>query len=96
MIIKANDKVEIKFIYTIKDLNESPEKHKFKFEAIVIPNELINKDVKHIFDEVVKNKIPVKGITLKRNVLFKNIKNDKTFEKSPVKLPENNINNIGE
>jgi len=78
-LLKPGDKSEIKFVYNIKDLNEGPEKHKFKFEGIIVPDEVMNKDVKTIFEYTASNKIPAIGCILKRNVLFNNLKLSKTI-----------------
>ena len=87
LLLKPGNNSEIKFIYNIKDLNEGPEKHKFKFEGIIVPDEVINKDVKTIFDYISKNKVCVIGCVLKRNVLFNNLKLSKTViqHKSTIK-----------
>ena len=77
-LVKPNESIEIKFTYIIKDIQENPDKHKFKFEGIVVPEEFVNKDTKAIFDHFIKNKIPVKGYTIKLGVSFTNIKLSKT------------------
>jgi hypothetical protein len=77
-VVKPNETIEIKFTYIIKDIQENPDKHKFKFEGIVIPEEFINKDTKAIFDHFIKNKMPVKGYTIKIGVSFTNMKLSKT------------------
>jgi hypothetical protein len=70
MIIEPNEEYEIKFIYTIKDINENPDKHKFKFEAIIIPKNFENTEAKVLFNTLLINRIPVSGNTLKRAVQF--------------------------
>ncbi len=70
MILLPNEQCEIKFIYTIRDVNENPEKHKFKFEAILIPKEFEKIEVKTLFNTIIKNRITVKGNIIKRCVQF--------------------------
>lgn len=73
-LIQPNSNLDIKFTYTIRDIYESPDKHKFKIEAIVIPESYKTKEVKMIYDFIVKNKTPIRGCTIKLGVIFNNRK----------------------
>jgi hypothetical protein len=70
--IKPLETIEIKFLYYIKDLNENPHKHKFKFEAVLVPENLRNKDPKALFEYVISNRLRMRGFTVKRGVVFNN------------------------
>jgi hypothetical protein len=64
-----NQTIIMKFYMKTRRL-PSGEKHKFKFEGIVIDESDINKPPKQIFDQVIRNNIKVKGNTCKCNVEF--------------------------
>jgi hypothetical protein len=77
-LVKPNESIDIKFTYIIKDLQEFADKHKFKFEGIIIPEEYTTKEIKAIFDLITKNKLPVRGCTIKLGVTFNNLKLSRT------------------
>ena len=63
----------IKIIITIhlrQNEKLSSKGHKFRFEGVIIPDNLLNKETREIFTELTKNKIEVKGNSLKRIVEF--------------------------
>jgi hypothetical protein len=64
-----NQTIIMKFYMKTRRL-PSGEKHKFKFEGIVIDESDINKPPKQIFEQVIKKNKKVKGNTFKNNVEF--------------------------
>ena len=64
-----NQTIFLKFYMKTKRLPNG-EKHKFKFEGIVIDESDINKPPKQIFEQVIKKNKKVKGNTFKNNVEF--------------------------
>ena len=65
----SNLKVKITYYYNPKE-KFPPEGHKFRFEGIIIPNNMKNNDSREIFDEFIKNKKEVKGNSIKKIVEF--------------------------
>jgi hypothetical protein len=65
----SNIKVKITFYFNPKE-KFPPEGHKFRFEGIIIPNNLRNKDSREIFEDFSKNKKEVKGNSIKKVVEF--------------------------
>ena len=65
----SNIKVKITFYFNPKE-KFPPEDHKFRFEGIIIPNNIKNRDAKEIFDEISTNKKPVKGNSIRKVVEF--------------------------
>ncbi len=51
-------------------MNEDPKKHKFKFEGVVIEKLIAESQVKTLFDQLISNKIRVKGNAIKSEVVF--------------------------
>lgn len=82
-IILPNKHQNINFLLYLKGsyLNIDFSKHKFRFEGIIIDLNNINKEPKKIFEDVINNKIKVKGNIIKRkceciednNYFFSNI-----------------------
>ena len=82
-IILPNKHQKINFLLYLKGshLNINFSLHKFRFEGIIIDSNNINKEPKKIFEDVIKNKIKVKGNIIKRkcqciedlNYVFSNI-----------------------
>ena len=58
------------FIYHLGNEKLSSRGHKFRFEGVVIPDNLLNKDTREIFKELTKSRTEVKGNSLKRIVEF--------------------------
>lgn len=65
----TNIKVKITFYFNPKE-KFPPEGHKFRFEGIIIPNNMKDKDSREIFEEFTNNKKEVKGNSLKKIVEF--------------------------
>lgn len=65
----SNIKVKITFYFNQKE-KFPPEGHKFRFEGVVIPNNMKNRDSKEIFEEFISNKKQVKGNSIKKVVEF--------------------------
>lgn len=65
----SNIKIKITFYFNPKD-KFPPEGHKFRFEGIIIPNNMKNKDSRDIFEEYALNKKEVKGCSIKKVVEF--------------------------
>ena len=67
-IILPNSNKLIKFLLYLKEsyVNIDFSNHKFRFEGIVIDEEKINFEPKKIFEEIIRNKIKVKGNIIKR------------------------------
>ena len=77
------------YIYLNQNEKLSSRGHKFRFEGVIIPDKLLNKDTREIFSELTKNKIEVKGNSLKRLV---ELINDPNFD---YKTSKKSINKIG-
>jgi len=91
-IIKPNNTVQILIEFYMKNKSfPNREGHKFLFQGIVINESDINKPPKKIFEEVIKNKIHVKGNIYKRNVEFIE---DQNYEYHQISknIPNNSIN----
>ena len=90
-IIKPNNNQQILIEFFMKHKSlPNREGHKFKFEGIVINDSDINKPPKKIFEEVITNKIQVKGNTCKRNVEF--IEDNKyDYHQIPQNIPNNSV-----
>jgi hypothetical protein len=70
-VISPNSSLKVKITYYYSSKEKfPPEGHKFRFEGIVIPNNLKNKDIREIFDEYIINKKEVKGTSIKKVVEF--------------------------
>lgn len=72
-IISPNSKKFLRIFYYTRFGEEITSKgHRFKFEAIIIDNDysFVDKNVKDIFTEFIDNKIPVKGNSMIKNVVF--------------------------
>lgn len=71
MVLPPNSNITIKitFYYNMK-LPFPPEGHKFRFEGIVIPNNMKRLDAWQIYEEYSKNKAEVKGNSLRKVVEF--------------------------
>ncbi len=82
-IILPNKHQKINILLYLKGshLNINFSQHKFRFEGIIIDSNNLNKEPKKIFEDVIKNKIKVKGNIIKRkceciedlNYVFSNI-----------------------
>ena len=88
LVISPNSKIKVKitFYFNQKE-NFPPEGHKFRFEGVVIPNSMKNRDAKEIFDELISNKKEVKGNSIKKVVEF-------IFDDSYNYSPSSDNNNI--
>ena len=71
MVLPPNSNIAIRitFYYNMK-LPFPPEGHKFRFEGIVIPNNMKRLDAWQIYEEYSKNKTEVKGNSLRKVVEF--------------------------
>jgi hypothetical protein len=91
-IIKPNNSIQILIEFYMKNkCLPNSEGHKFLFQGIVINESEINKPPKKIYEEIIKNKIHVKGNVYKRNVEFIEDKNY-DYHQIPQNIPNNNIN----
>jgi hypothetical protein len=90
-IIKPNNNQQILIEFFMKHKSlPNREGHKFLFERIVINDSDINKPPKKIFEEVITNKIQVKGNTCKRKVEF--IEDNKyDYHQIPQNIPNNSV-----
>ena len=71
LIIVPNSNIKVKITFYLNPKEKfPPEGHKFRFEGIVIPNNMKNKDAREIFDEFALNKKEVKGNSIKKVVEF--------------------------
>ena len=69
--IVPNSNIKVKITFYLNPKEKFPPKgHKFRFEGIVIPNNMKNKDARDIFDEFTLNKKEVKGNSIKKVVEF--------------------------
>lgn len=62
--------------------------HKFRFEGVIIPENLLNQGTRDIFSELTKKKIQVKGDSIKRIV---EIINDDDYKEMKSKVDDNNF-----
>ena len=76
------------YVYLIQNEKLSSRGHKFRFEGVIIPDKLLNKDTREIFTELTKKKIEVKGNSLKRVVEYIN---DANFDYKKSKIAINKI-----
>ena len=65
----TNIKIKITFFFNPKE-KFPPEGHKFRFEGIIIPNNIKDKDSRDIFEEFALNKKEVKGNSIRKVVEF--------------------------
>ena len=70
LILCPNSNIKVKITYYFNPKENFPPEHKFRFEGIIIPNNMKNKDARNIFDDFAINKIEVKGNSIKKNVEF--------------------------
>ena len=71
LVIPPNKNIKVKIIFYFNPKEKfPPEGHKFRFEGIIIPNNMKNKDAKEIFDELSANKKEVKGNSIRKVVEF--------------------------
>ena len=71
LIISPNTNIKIKITFYFNPKEKfPPEGHKFRFEGIIIPNNMKNKDSRDIFEEYALNKKEVKGNSIKKVVEF--------------------------
>ena len=99
MILPPNSNITIKitFYHNLK-LPFPPKDHKFKFEGIIIPNNMKRMDVWKIYEEFSKNKTEVKGNSIKKIAEFvydNNYNPDFSEDNSKLAL-SHSINNINE
>ena len=99
MILPPNSNITIKitFYHNLK-LPFPPKEHKFKFEGIVIPNNMKRMDGWKIYEEFSKNKTEVKGNSIKKIAEFvydNNYNPDFSEDNSKLAL-SHSINNINE
>jgi hypothetical protein len=71
LVIPPNKNINVKIIFYFNPKERfPPEGHKFRFEGIIIPNNMKNKDAKEIFDELSADKKEVKGNSIRKVVEF--------------------------
>ena len=99
LILPPNSNITIKitFYHNLK-LPFPPKEHKFKFEGIVIPNNMKRMDAWKIYEEFSKNKTEVKGNSIKKIAEFVYDNNyNPVFSENNSKLAlSQSINNINE
>ena len=99
MILPPNSNITIKitFYHNLK-LPFPPKEHKFKFEGVVIPNNMKRMDAWKIYEEFSKNKTEVKGNSIKKNAefVYDNNYNPDFSEVNPKLALSQSINNINE
>ena len=99
LILPPNSNITIKitFYHNLK-LPFPPKEHKFKFEGIVIPNNMNQMDAWKIYEEFSKNKTEVKGNSIKKIAEFVYDNNyNPVFSENNSKLAlSQSINNINE
>ena len=99
LILPPNSNITIKitFYHNLK-LPFPPKEHKFKFEGIVIPNNMKQIDAWKIYEEFSKNKTEVKGNSIKKIAEFVYDNNyNPVFSENNSKLAlSQSINNINE
>ena len=99
LILPPNSNITIKitFYHNLK-LPFPPKGHKFKFEGIVIPNNMKRMDAWKIYEEFSKNKTEVKGNSIKKIAEFVYDNNyNPVFSENNSKLAlSQSINNINE
>ena len=99
LILPPNSNITIKitFYHNLK-LPFPPKEHKFKFEGIVIPNNMNQMDAWKIYEEFSKNKTEVKGNSIKKIAEFVYDNNyNPVFSENNSKLAlSQRINNINE
>jgi hypothetical protein len=71
LVIPPNSSIKVKITYYFSPKEKfPPEGHRFRFEGVVIPNNMKSKDTRDIFDELAKSKKEVKGNSLRKVVEF--------------------------
>lgn len=71
LVIPPNSSIKVKITYYFNPREKfPPEGHRFRFEGVVIPNNMKSKDTKEIFDELARSKNEVKGNSLRKVVEF--------------------------
>ena len=70
-VIPPNSSIKVKIIFYFSPKEKfPPEGHKFRFEGIIIPNNMKNRDPKEIFDDILTNNKQVKGNSIRKVVEF--------------------------
>ena len=70
LILCPNSNIKVNITYYFNPDDKFPPEHKFRFEGIIIPNNMKNKDPREIFDDFAINKREVKGNSIKKNAEF--------------------------
>ena len=71
LVISPNSKINVKITFYFNPKEKfPPEGHKFRFEGVVIPNNMKYQDAKEIYEEFIANKKEVKGNSIKKVVEF--------------------------
>lgn len=88
IVISPNSKIKVKITFYFNPKEKfPPEGHKFRFEGVVISNNMKNKDAREIFEEFIVSKKQVKGNSLKKIVEF-------IFDDNYNYIPSSDNNNI--
>lgn len=71
LVISPNSNIKVKIIFYFNPKEKfPPEGHKFRFEGIIIPNNMKNRDPKEIFNDFSTNRKEVKGNSIKKIAEF--------------------------
>ena len=70
LILCPNSNIKVQITFYFNPEEKFPPQHKFRFEGIIIPNNMKNKDPRNIFSDFAINKKEVKGNSIKKNVEF--------------------------
>ena len=71
LVISPNSSIKVRIIFFYNPNGQfPPEGHKFRFEGVIIPNNMKYKDTREIFEELSTNKREVKGNSIRKIVEF--------------------------